>query len=224
MDNAPHNAQNVISMSNYQPETGFPALAQVEAYWNALRGNRLVPKRSDVDPRGIDTALENAFVLERITTGIARLRVAGTHLTSLMGMEVRGMPVTTFFAAGDRRRVSDAMEEMFQTPATLSLQMVGPGDPSRPTIEARMLLLPLKSDLGDVSRALGCLVTKGEIGLAPRRFELVSLQSTPLVTPDGSMPSSEAPAPVESPVNPAEFAEPTVSFDGKSQKLSLIHI
>ena len=110
------------------------------------------------------------------------------------------------------------MEEMFQSPATLSLQMVGPGDPSRPAIEARMLLLPLKSDLGDVSRALGCLVTKGEIGLAPRRFELVSLQSTPLVTPDGSMPSSEAPAPVESPVNPAEFAEPTVSFDGKSQK------
>ena len=218
MDNASHNAQNVVSMSDYQPETGYPALTQVEAYWNALRGNRLVPKRSDVDPRGIDAALENAFVLERVSAGIARLRVAGTHLTSLMGMEVRGMPLTTFFAPGDRRRVSDALEEMFQTPATLSFQMVGPGAPSRPMIEARMILLPLKSDLGDVSRALGCLMAKGEVGAPPRRFELTTLQSTPLITTDGAVSLPAPLPPVVAPADVTGFAAPAANFEPKNPK------
>lgn len=215
MDNGTHNAQNVVSMSDYQPETGYPALSQVEAYWDALRGNRLVPTRSDVDPRGIDAALENAFVLERIAVGIARLRVAGTHLTSLMGMEVRGMPLTTFFAPADRRRVSDALEEMFQTPATVSIRMIANGAPSRPALEARMILLPLKSDLGDISRALGCLVTKGEIGAVPRRFELATLESSPLIPMEGPVTLPEPLPPVEQPPHGVGFAEKTAPFAGK---------
>ncbi len=216
MDNAHHNAQNVISMSDFQPETGYPALSQVEAYWDALRGNRLVPARSDVDPRGIDGALENAFVLERVAAGIARLRVAGTHLTSLMGMEVRGMPLTTFFAPTDRRRVSDALEEMFQAPATLNLRMIAPGAPSRPGLEARMILLPLKSDLGDISRALGCLVTKGELGSAPRRFDLTALDSQRLIAGDGSVSLPSPLPPVGNTVKATGFNEPGTRFEGKS--------
>ena len=36
-----------------------------------------------------------------------------------------------------------------------------------------MILLPMKSDLGDVSRVLGCFVAQGEIGRTPRRFDVV---------------------------------------------------
>ena len=54
MDKRTAHAQNVISMSDYQPETGYAAISQVEAYWEALRGERLMPKRSDIDPRGIE--------------------------------------------------------------------------------------------------------------------------------------------------------------------------
>jgi len=39
-------------------------------------------------------------------------------------------------------------------------------------LDARMILLPLKSDLGDVSRILGCLVSVGDLGVAPRRFDV----------------------------------------------------
>ncbi|CUH41507.1 hypothetical protein [Ruegeria atlantica] len=35
-----------------------------------------------------------------------------------------------------------------------------------------MLLLPLKSDLGDVGRILGVLVSDGAIGATPRRFTI----------------------------------------------------
>jgi hypothetical protein len=174
MDKPPLNTQNVIVMTKYQPETGFAAISQVEAYWEAIRGARLLPKRSDIDPRGIERALENAFILERIAPGIARLRVAGSHLNDLMGMEVRGMPLTSFFVPGARASVSDLLEVVFQTPAIGSLRMISQAGPQKPELQARMILLPLKSDLGDVSRVLGCFVSKGEMGLAPRRYDITA--------------------------------------------------
>ncbi|MEM1421046.1 MAG: PAS domain-containing protein, partial [Pseudomonadota bacterium] len=57
-----------------------PGLSLVEAYWEGLRAGRLVPRRADVDPRGIDQALEYSFILERIAPGMARFRLAGMHL------------------------------------------------------------------------------------------------------------------------------------------------
>jgi hypothetical protein len=71
MDKHTYSAQRVVDMSNYKPEIGYTAIAQVEAYWNALRGDKLLPKRSEIDPRGIERALENAFILERIAPGCA---------------------------------------------------------------------------------------------------------------------------------------------------------
>ena len=61
-----------------------------------------MPLRSEIDPRGLKGALEYCFVLERIAPGLARLRVAGSHLGDLMGMEVRGMPITAFYDENGR--------------------------------------------------------------------------------------------------------------------------
>ena len=58
-----------------------------------------MPRRAEIDPRGIENALEYAFILERIAPGMARIRLAGIHLSDLMGMEVRGMPLTSFIDA-----------------------------------------------------------------------------------------------------------------------------
>ncbi|MGB3243126.1 MAG: PAS domain-containing protein [Sulfitobacter sp.] len=223
MDNALHNAQNVVSMSDYLPETGYTALTQVEAYWEALRAGRLVPKRSEVDPRGIENALENAFILERIAPGVARIRVAGSHLNDLMGMEVRGMPLTAFIAPTHRRQVADALEEMFQTPARCTLELSAAGTAAaRAPLDARLLLLPLKSDLGDVSRALGCLVSKGDIGSAPRRFDVTAHRYEPLIPGDTHIPQPSpvpaAKAPIHADDRGRGFAAPTTAFSGKATK------
>ncbi len=222
MDKASQNAQNIVSMSDYMPETGYGALAQVEAYWEALRAGRLVPKRSEVDPRGIELVLENAFILERIAPGIARLRVAGSHLNDLMGMEVRGMPLTSFFAPAHRRTIADTLEEMFQTPARCTLDLTAPAAISRPALEGRLMLLPLKSDLGDVSRALGCLVVKGDIGAAPRRFDVARHQFDALI-PGAEPTTLPAHAPrktpaVQAPSQRTGFEAPQTTFDGADAK------
>jgi hypothetical protein len=172
MDNSCKNQQNVVTMSNYQPHSGYAPLSLVEAYWDALRAGREMPKRAEIDPRGIESALEYAFILERVAPGVARLRIAGSHLHDVMGMEARGMPLTAFFERDVRTRVAGLLEEVFQTPGVAEINMHSTGSLGQPALDARMILLPLKSDLGDVSRILGCLVTLGELGEVPRRFDI----------------------------------------------------
>ncbi len=221
MDNFAQNAQNVISMSDYQPESGFSVIAQVEAYWDALRVGQLLPMRSQIDPRGIEQALEYAFVLERIGPGIARLRIAGQHLTNLIGMEVRGMPLTALFAHPARRQIADCLEEVFQTPATARFHLKAAGDADSSALEARMILLPLKNDLGDISRALGCLVSRGHLGVAPRRFEVTAQDINPILPRQsviGPAPpiATTRPKPVPT---PTAFHEGRPRFQGKGGKI-----
>ena len=212
MDKHDQNIDNVLAMSEFRTETGYSAVAQVEAYWDGLRGARLMPKRSEIDPRGIESALENTFVLERIAPGMARLRIAGSHLSDLMGMEVRGMPLTSFVTPSARRQVGDALEEVFQRPAVCELRLSAEACAGKPPMEARLLLLPLKSDLGDVSRILGCLVGQGEIGHTPRRFEVVGAKMRP-ITAAGQSTETEKEIPALLSAEPrADFgeAEPTL--------------
>lgn len=220
MDKTHQNSQNVIDMSDFQPETGYTAIAQVEAYWEAIRGNRLLPKRSDIDPRGIEQALEHAFILERIAPGVARIRLAGSHLNELMGMESRGMPLTAFFTPAARPTVSDLLEQVFQAPGTAQLILGSAKSIGRPALDARLLLLPLQSDLGDVSRVLGCFVAKGKIGASPRRFDVLSHSMTTLINGERIAPAPMTPpAPAPRPAPPAPvpgLAEAPTSFVPKA--------
>lgn len=180
MDNSSENQHNILTMTDQHPHSGYAPLSLVEAYWDALRVGREMPKRAEIDPRGIESALAHAFILERVAPGVARMRIAGSHLHDLLGMEARDMPVTTFFTPDTRTRIARLLEEVFQTPATAEISMHAPAGPDGPALAARMILLPLKSDLGDVSRILGCLVCIGEIGQAPRCFDLEAIKLRPL--------------------------------------------
>ncbi|WP_245604588.1 PAS domain-containing protein [Sulfitobacter donghicola] len=200
-------------MSDYQPHCGYAPLSVVEAYWEALRAGRQMPKRAEIDPRGIETALEYAFILERVAPGVARMRVAGSHLHDVMGMEPRGMPLTAFFEKDARIRIAGLLEEVFQTPCSTEVQMVSTFRQGIPQLNARMVLLPLKSDLGDVSRILGCFVSHGELTDAPNRFEisdisLRKLDGTPLDSPVPAEPEIEG------------FSEPSAPFEAAPMEMN----
>lgn len=183
--------ENVVALRPYKNAAHFPALSQVEAYWEALRKGDALPARSDIDPRGMDGALSYAFILERVAPGHARFRIAGMHLTDLMGMEVRGMPLGTFFMPKAREQVSKVLEAVFDTPCVARLRLAGECGRGRPALEAQMLLAPLASDLGDLTRILGCLQSRGDIGRQPRRFDLVDITQralTPAAAPRPAVP------------------------------------
>ncbi|MGY3436887.1 MULTISPECIES: PAS domain-containing protein [unclassified Marinovum] len=155
-------------------------LQQVEAYWQAMRGNQTVPSRSKIDPRGIETALEFAFIAERAGTDRARLRIGGTHMCDLMGMEVRGMPLSAMLAPLSRDRLAHALLEVFDAPARAEMTLVAEKRPGTQDLAGRLLLLPLMDDFGAINRVLGCLVSDGPVGVAPRRFDVLHCDITDL--------------------------------------------
>ncbi|MDZ4094974.1 MAG: PAS domain-containing protein, partial [Paracoccaceae bacterium] len=111
---------------------------QVRAYWEGLRRGPVLPRRADIDPRGIEGALEGAFILDRIAPGMARFRLAGMGLVELMGMEVRGMPLSAMFDPMGRSRLAEGLEQVFTTPAILDLHLEAERGIGRPALSGRM--------------------------------------------------------------------------------------
>lgn len=188
--------------------------AQLRSYWDELRGPRAIPDRAEVEPRGIRHALDYAFVLERLAPGAARLRLAGLHLVDLMGMEVRGMPICSFINPAWRGHFSDLLETVFRGPQIVQIHLRSASGYGRPEITGKMLILPLKSDLGDVTRALGCLVTTGEHGQVPRRFDVTDDKAWPVIAgaqvlAPTAMGFAEAPAAWQTPL----LSQPTATLD-----------
>lgn len=149
-------------------------LAQVRAYWEALREGNGIPLRSQLDPRGIESALSSAFLIERIAPGIARFRIAGMDLADLMGMELRGMPFSAAFCPASREKLASVLEQVFAKPAILTMALTAERGYSRPALSSRLLVLPMRSEQGDERLALGCFAIEGNIGRSPRRFEIDS--------------------------------------------------
>ena len=79
----------IIAMDRFDSGRSLSPIRQAEAYWTALLTGEGVPMRSQIDPRGLENILEYTFILERIAPGLARFRLAGSHLNNLAGMEVR---------------------------------------------------------------------------------------------------------------------------------------
>ncbi|MEZ5747038.1 MAG: PAS domain-containing protein [Paracoccaceae bacterium] len=198
-------ADNVVQLSGVRTDMDFPAISEIRAYWEALRNGRPMPSREEIDPRGIEQALEFAFILERIAPRAARFRLSGRHLNALMGMEVRGMPITAFFGPKARDRASEIVDGVFTGPAIAELDLAAEQGLGRPPVLARLLLLPLRADAGETHKALGCLVSHGEIGRTPRRFAISLARHLPLATK----------TPPRSSFQPATgFAEPASAFVG----------
>lgn len=166
----------VVPMNNFRSNVPVSAMRQAEAYWTALRRGDDIPNRSQIDPRGLENILSQTFILERVAPGIARFRLAGQKVNEMAGMEVRGMPITAFFTPEARKQMSAALEQMFESPAIVEVQMQTDASRMRGRREARMLLLPLRSDLGDVSRALGVFVSEGNPTSTSQRFAISSIE------------------------------------------------
>lgn len=169
----------VLPMVSARVET--QNLQAFEMYWNKVRGNRLVPSRCEIDPRGLEGSLSHAFILERITGGLARFRIAGSHLSDLTGLELRHMPISALFGPSSRDVLSGALTAAFDEPAIVRMQISSPGGFARTELTGEMVLLPLRSDLGDIDRVLGGLILDGQIGRTPRRIEILSEKRQSLV-------------------------------------------
>ena len=171
----------IVSLNKRKATLRSKILLDVMEYWEGMRKDGALPSRSEIDPRRIEGALPYAFILEEIAPGLARFRVAGGHLNDLMGMEVRGMPLSAVFNHNQRNSLLPMIEEVFRGPSSLELSLSS-RKPGQETTNAEMLLLPLLDDSGVATRALGCLVAQGPLLSPPYRFQVTASRKTPLPT------------------------------------------
>ncbi|WP_050602479.1 PAS domain-containing protein [Ruegeria sp. 6PALISEP08] len=204
----------IVAMDRFDSGRSLSPIRQAEAYWTALLSGDGVPTRSQIDPRGLENILQYTFILERIAPGLARFRLAGSHLNALTGMEVRGMPLTAFFQPDDRGGVMNVLEQVFAAPAVAELGVISGGILGRTRMQARMILLPLKSDLGDVTRVLGVMVADGAIGKTPRRFSISDTRIKPVADIQVQTPAAPKPA--------HGFAEKEDEFKRPAKHLRLV--
>ena len=128
-------------LSAHRPQ----AITALERYWRQIRGARILPVRSEVDPSQIDTALPHAFIAERLAPGVTRIHADG-----------HGMPLSTFFTLGARSELVAEVELAFNGPALVEIHLAAELDADREI--GRLLLLPLEGANGAVDRLMGAIV------------------------------------------------------------------
>lgn len=193
------------------PAPEYPQCNHVLRYWDELRGQRVAPRRAEVEPRHIATALEFTFVAELVAPQVARLRIAGNHLENLLGMEPRGMPLGVFFTLDARTELGNALDQVAQG-ARAQLPIRAESGLGKPAMDGILLLLPLMDDDGRITRVMGVFETHGQIGRTPRRFRLTA-QKVQIAQPMPGAQPAPTPNPVteKRPVTPAR-PEPRTDF------------
>ncbi len=166
MDKFVRENQDVDSLS------GALALDRMEDYWNSLRQGQTVPYRSDVDPRAVHQMLRNAFILQRLAPGLAKLRVSCSTLTDLQGIDMRGMPIRTIISEESREEFRDILDQVFTAPAVARLELTTSRGFRMTGKRASVLLMPLRSDSGAIDRVLGAISVVGAGRKGPTRFDL----------------------------------------------------
>lgn len=157
------------------------AFAHLRQHWNSLRDTRSAPpKARDLQPHILGAALPFVFLVENLGGEILRLKLGGTHLCDVMGMELRGIPLRCFFAYNERPRFAAAVEPVFTGPAELDMRLQSSYSGVEPPVLARMMLLPLEGATGAIDRAIGAFVTKGALNHRPYRFEIERTEVLPL--------------------------------------------
>lgn len=204
---------NIVSIKPARAAT-FPAIGQIEAYWEGLRDGRLMPGRAEVDPRGISQALEQAFILEKIAPGLAQIRLAGMHLNDLMAMEVRGMPITALFQPEARHEMQRITHDVMDLPAVVRLSLTSERGFGRAPLEAQMILMPLRDGHGAPTRIFGALQASGRIGRGPNRFTIRDVETRSIDVARACRPPQDYAAPSR---------PPQVTPGAAAPRLRLVH-
>jgi hypothetical protein len=212
------NRDNIVALSEYRPMQRSPLVAEVKTYWDRLRNGRAAPTRAEIDARGLQNALGNAFLIDRIAPGHARFRIAGMHLCDLMGMEVRGMPLSALFEVSARPALSEHLEAVFSTPEVVEFGLTAEGGVRHEALSGQMILLPLLDSAGLGTHALGCIEVEGTIGQHPRRLLIAGTRRQAILRPVSDnarrMGFAEAVASYQPPVASARPQLRLVKSDG----------
>lgn len=162
---------DVIHFDQINTPENRDVIADIEAYWQDMRGLSGLPHRSNFDPARLDTALPYSFILERVAKGAARFRVSGQKVNEMMLMETRGMPLSCFFHNDSRAELAQIINDCFDGPSIKRLTIFANRGPAA-KIQGKMILLPLAGHNGLPTRVMGAIITDAPSYLRSPKFHI----------------------------------------------------
>jgi hypothetical protein len=95
------NGQSIGGPAHFIKRPQDADLLRLYNYWNTARGNRMLPRREDIDPSAIPKLLPHVFMYEVTADGGYSIRLAGEELVSFIGYNPRGQAAgSTMTSAG----------------------------------------------------------------------------------------------------------------------------
>ncbi|WP_297970660.1 PAS domain-containing protein [uncultured Amaricoccus sp.] len=184
-------------------------LSSLKTYWDRLRAGRVAPYRAEIDPRQFESALENMFIIEKLAPDNMRVRLAGMRICEMMGMEVRGMQPGFMIEEADRQRFDRLLMVVMNEPAVVELRLAARNRAG--TYHATMLMMPLRSDFGEINRVIGCTSGESDLFAPPLSFAIEDVAVTPVEATQDAEPRSPMPGFAEA---QAAFAPPPPAAPG----------
>jgi hypothetical protein len=157
------------------------------AYWNGVRGERMAPRRFEIEPARIASILPETFILERLDSDTFLHRLAGTRLCEQFGYEFRGTNFLDGWGEEDRHTIAQQLAQASAQGGVLILDVeAGVLDQTRPRVAFEMTLMPLVHTSATVTRLLGsCSALEPPAWLGSERLTSRRLTAHHVVWPDG---------------------------------------
>jgi len=162
---------------------------EIETYWDALLSQTLtssndraaLPLRRDIDPRAIRHALPHVFLLDVSKPEMARFTIVGSQIAELWQSDLRNMPLTTLFERSNRSALRSLLSDVKDMSAKAQLELQCVSD-AHHFNRAKLLLLPLLNEAGEIYRLLGCFefLDRTQEQPAPLRLQVKGAVLRPL--------------------------------------------
>lgn len=82
---------------NFAPRPGSKPCSAILDHWQVLRGDRLRPRRSEIDPAALVPFLPNIGIFEVVAPDVTICRLAGTAFRRTLGFELAGRNVAELY-------------------------------------------------------------------------------------------------------------------------------
>jgi hypothetical protein len=130
-------------------------------YWNALRGERPAPERSEVEPGDLRHVLGDTFILE-VSLQRRRIsyRLAGTRLCAAYGRELKGSEYLAQWREEDGYEIARGVQRVYREFTPIIVIYAAQGV-AHQFVEYESLLLPLAPATDGNGRIFG-IATPGE--------------------------------------------------------------
>ncbi|MCB1485316.1 MAG: PAS domain-containing protein [Hyphomicrobiaceae bacterium] len=129
---------------------------QLYGYWNAMRGDRLAPKRFEIEPSQLAKILPDTFIMERINPETVRFRLAGTRICEAFATEFRGINVFDLFNLEDKITMQREFSVIARQGAVGVMEIAGSTDSGR-TTGFEIVVTPLMHTRDVIDRYLGSI-------------------------------------------------------------------